>query len=196
VKSSFIETIKSIDGKVCHIEYHQKRYTEVLNSFGINEIKDLNEFLKPPKYGLYRCRLVYSTTNLKNIEVTYHKYEKRKVETLKIVYDDNIEYSQKQSDRSEFDRLYALRDICDDILIVKNKLITDTSIANIAFYDNGVWLTPKSPLLRGTTRDRLLETGKIVEADIGVDDLKRFSKVALLNAMIDFDIITDISFIN
>jgi 4-amino-4-deoxychorismate lyase len=32
--------------------------------------------------------------------------------------------------------------------------------------------------------------GKIIEEDIRVQDLKKFSKVALMNAMIDFDIIT------
>ena len=193
MKSDFIETIKALDGKAFHIEYHQKRYESVLNSFGIINKKSLEEFIKPPKEGLYRCRLKYSLSN-ENIEVTYHKYEKRNVETLKIVYDNNIEYSKKYSNRDDLDRLYALKDGCDDILIVKNNLVTDTSIANIAFYDNNIWKTPKKPLLKGTTRDRLIDEGKIVEADIGVENLNNFSKVALLNAMIDFDIITNISF--
>lgn len=196
MKTEFIETIKALDGKVYHLDYHQKRYESVLNHFGTKGVKNLVELVVPPKNGLYRCRFKYSITNPKNIEVTYHKYEKRKVESLKVVHDDSIEYSKKYSDRKELDKLFALRDECDDILIVKNNLVTDTSIANIAFYDNGVWLTPKIPLLKGTTRDRLLEEGKIVESDISVDDLKRYSKVALLNAMIDFDIISNMLFKN
>jgi len=75
-------------------------------------------------------------------------------------------------------------------LIVKNSLITDTSIANIAFFDSIRWVTPALPLLKGTTREKLLREGKIFEENIHVDDLERFSKVALMNAMIDFDIIT------
>ena len=69
-------------------------------------------------------------------------------------------------------------------------LVTDTSIANIALYNDGLWFTPKKPLLEGTTRARLLNAGKIIEKDIAVEDLNNYSRVALMNAMIDFDIIT------
>ncbi|MDQ1268165.1 MAG: 4-amino-4-deoxychorismate lyase, partial [Campylobacterota bacterium] len=86
--------------------------------------------------------------------------------------------------------LYAQRGECDDVLIVKNSLISDTTIANIAFFDSRRWVTPRAPLLKGTTRERLLRDGKIFEADIAINDLEKFSHVALMNAMIDFDIIT------
>ena len=55
---------------------------------------------------------------------------------------------------------------CDDILIIRNGLITDMSYANVAFFDGTQWLTPRIPLLAGTCRERLLETGPIREADI------------------------------
>ena len=122
--------------------------------------------------------------------MTYHEYKKREINSLKLVYDDRIDYSLKSTSRDELDALYALRGKCDDILIVKNSLVTDTSIANIAFYDSKKWITPASPLLKGTTRARLLDDGKIFESDVYLDDFKSFSKVALLNAMINFDIIT------
>ena len=70
-------------------------------------------------------------------------------------------------------------------------MITDTSIANIAFYDGEKWLTPKRPLLKGTTRARYLKSGLVIEKDIFVDDIKLFTKVALMNAMIDFDIMAE-----
>ena len=91
---------------------------------------------------------------------------------------------------SELNKLYEKCQDADDILIVKKGYLTDTSIANIALFD-GEWKTPKYPLLKGTTRQRLLDNGKIHEDDIKVQDIGRFSKVALLNAMIDFDIIAD-----
>ena len=195
MKSNFLETIKILDGEIFNIDYHQKRYENVLSSFGVKDIQDLKEFIKPPKDGIYRCRLVYSIVN-SNIEVSYHKYKKREISSLKLVYDNDIDYSKKYSERNDIDRLYKLRDKCDEILIVKNNLVADTSIANIAFYDNGVWLTPKQPLLKGTTRQRYLDNGKIIEADIFIEDINKYSKVALLNAMIDFDIISNISFKN
>jgi len=191
VNNTFLETIKSLDGKIFHLHYHQKRYERVLNSFGIKDIQNLEEFLNPPLRGLYRCRLIYDiSSNPHAISVTYHEYKKREINTLKLVYDDTIEYLFKSTSREALDALFTLRDGCDDVLIIKNNLVTDTTIANIAFYSDGLWVTPKKTLLKGTTRERLLDEGKIIEKDIKVDELNNFSKVALLNAMIDFDIIS------
>jgi 4-amino-4-deoxychorismate lyase len=72
---------------------------------------------------------------------------------------------------------------------VQGGLVSDTTIANVAFFDGSVWLSPKKPLLEGTTRARLLDEKKIHLADIEANDLKRFKKIALLNAMIGFDIL-------
>ena len=191
MSSIFLETIKAIDGEIFNISYHQERYESVLKKFNIKHSQDLKELLTPPKIGTYRCRLTYDLSKEPHaFNVTYHKYEKREIETLRLLYNDNIEYSLKSACRDELDALYKLRDGCDDVLIVKNSLITDTTIANIAFFDSKRWVTPKSPLLMGTTRERLLREGKIFQESIYVSDLKNFSKVALMNAMIDFDIIT------
>lgn len=190
MKNEFLETIKIDAGKVWHLEYHQKRYESVLKHFGVDRYKKLEDFIKPPKKGLYRCRLVYTPEDIKKISVEYIEYEKKDIKTLKLVYDDEIDYPLKFTDRSELNKLYEKCQDADDILIVKKGYLTDTSIANIALFD-GEWKTPKYPLLKGTTRQRLLDNGKIHEDDIKVQDIGRFSKVALLNAMIDFDIIAD-----
>ncbi len=187
----FLETIRAVDGEVFNISYHQERYESVLEKFNISDRQNLKEFIKPPKTGIYRCRLTYDLSKEPHtLGVTYHDYKKREIGSLKLVYEDNIDYSLKSACRNELDALYGLRGKCDDILIVKNSLITDTTIANIAFYDSKRWVTPAFPLLKGTTRERLLQDGKIFEENIYVDDLKHFSKVALMNAMVDFDIIT------
>lgn len=184
----FLETIKVQDGKLFHLEYHQKRYESVLASLGVTHFQNLQLFLNPPKQGLYRCRVLYSKDSL---EVSYHPYSKRSITKLKLVFDDSIEYAKKYADRSKLDEHFAQKQEADDILIIKNKLVSDTSIANIAFFDGEKWLTPSKPLLQGTTRARLLDKGEIFEADIHVNDLKNYTKVALLNAMIDFDIIAE-----
>jgi len=187
VSETFLETIKAIDGVVFNLSYHQKRYESVLESFGMKEFKNLQEYLSPPLKGLYRCRLTY---DLENMDITYHEYKKREVNSLKLVYDDSIEYSKKSTSRENINQLFEKRAECDDILIVKNSIIRDTSIANVALYSDGIWFTPSKPLLKGTTWQRLLDEGKIAEKEIKVQDLKEYSKVALMNAMIDFDIIT------
>ncbi|WP_294964358.1 aminotransferase class IV family protein [Sulfurimonas sp.] len=187
MSKNYLETIKSLDGEIFNILYHQRRYESVLKSLGVSDFKNLKEFLNPPASGLYRCRLSYDE---QEINITYHKYKKRDIKSIKLVYDDEIDYSKKYSDRSALDNLFKKKENCDEILIVKNSLITDTTIANVVFYNDGLWYTPKKPLLKGTTRARLLDAGKIIEKDIYVKDLKDYSKVALMNAMIDFDIIT------
>jgi len=190
--SRFIETIKVLDGEVYHLEYHQKRYESVLDSLGIEDKKDLSEFLNPPPWGLYRCRLEYGE---ESIDVTYHEYKKREITTLKLIFDNKIEYSSKSSNRESIESLFKKKDEADDILIIKDLLVTDTSIANIAFYSNGSWVTPKNPLLKGTTRARLIDEGKLQERDIKSGELRSFSQVALLNAMIDFDILERCEFL-
>jgi len=187
VNKTYLETIKSFNGEIFNLFYHQKRYESVLRSLLISDFKNLQDYLNPPTSGLYRCRLVYDK---KNISVTYHEYKKREVKSLKLVHDNEIEYSKKSTNREILDKLFEKKEDCDEILIVKNSLVTDTSIANIAFYNDGLWFTPKKPLLEGTTRARLLDEGKIIEKDIAVEDLNNYSRVALMNAMIDFDIIT------
>ena len=192
MNKSYFETIKIIDSKPLHMPYHQKRYESVLTSLGIKEFENLEDYIKAPEIGLYKCRLVYTPHA---ISVTYDAYKKREISFLKLIFNNDIEYATKSTSRRELDALYAKKDECDDVLIIKNLLVTDTSIANIAFYKNGIWITPKQPLLEGTTRSRLLDEGKIVEADIKVRELRTFSKVALLNAMIDFDILDRCEFL-
>ena len=184
--SSYLETIKALDGKLYHLEYHQARYERVLKSLGVIEYKRVQDYINPPKNGLFRCRVLY---NINSISVTYHEYKKRKVETLKIVYDDFIDYQLKAENRENLNILYKQRESCDDVLIVKNGLLTDTTIANIALYKDGIWYTPKKPLLYGTTRERLLKEKKIITKKIYISDIFDYTKVALLNAMVDFDII-------
>lgn len=191
--NTFFETIKAVDGKLFHMPYHQKRYEDVLQAHGIKEVQELESYIKAPPHGLYRCRLVYDTQGA--ISLTYHEYKKKEISSLKLIFNNDIKYTFKSTNRDNIDALYNKKDEGDDILIIKNLFVTDTSIANIALYRDGIWVTPKSPLLKGTTRQRLLDEGKIKEADINVSELRTFTKVALLNAMIEFDVLDRCEFL-
>lgn len=187
VKSEFFETIKIEDGAIFHLEYHQRRYESVLRAHGLKNFQPLEQFIEAPAKGLYRCKVIYNVADEK-IETLYFPYTAGTITTLKLVYDDHIEYSYKSTDRSALENLFEQREKSDEILIVKNGLLTDTSKANIALLQDKKWWTPKRPLLAGTTRQRLLEEKKIFETDITVDALKNFEKFSLMNAMIDFQI--------
>ena len=196
VNNIFLETIKIVDGEIFNIDYHQKRYESVLEEFGVKNFKDLKSLINPPEYGLYRCRLTYDLSiSPHKIEVEFLEYKKRNIKTLKVIFDNDIDYKYKSTCRDNLDKLYNLRDECDDIIIIKNLLVTDTSIANIAFYTDSGWITPKTPLLKGTTRQRLIDEDKLIEVDIKVQDIKKFSKIALLNSMIGFDVLESCEFL-
>jgi len=187
VNKKYLETIKIIDGVAQNLEYHQWRLESVVATLQGSWRYDLSQLLNPPKKGLYRCRFVYDGDTYSQ---EYFAYTKRQVNSLKLISNKSIEYSKKYENRDALNALFTLRESCDDILIVQDGFVRDTSIANIAFYDGKEWVTPKKPLLKGTCRQRMLEGGKITTATIRVEDIMHFKRVALMNAMIDFDIIT------
>jgi len=184
----FFETIKIDEGKIFNIDYHNKRLNKTIKeNFFIDSQIDLKNFIDPPKRGLYRCKVIYDK---KILDIKYYPYQKRKIKSFKLIQSD-IEYSYKYLNREKLDALFEEKGEADEIIIVKNSLITDTSIANIAFFDTKRWITPKKPLLKGTMRENLLYKKIIFEEDIRVDQIKKFKKIALMNAMIGFYIIEE-----
>ena len=177
----YFETIRCEDFEVFHLPYHQARMAKTV---GVNF--DLVEYIYPPTAQLYKCKVMYDKNGI--LEIEYDLYKKRPINSFALIFDDNIEYSKKELDRDEIDLLFSKRAEADEIIIIKNGLLTDTSIANIAILHDDKWLTPKLPLLEGTTRKRLLDEGKIIEANITPTMLRNASKLALMNAMIGFDI--------
>lgn len=181
---ALLETIRCESGHPCNLSYHQQRVDRSLKELGYSRHLDLAQYINVPDRALYRCRVVYDATSVK---VEYIPYQKRAVRTLRLIQADGLDYALKYADRTDIDKLFAQRNGADDILIVQNGLITDSSIANIAFFDGTKWLTPEHPLLKGTTRARLLDENNIFESEIELDDLTKFTTFALLNAMIGFE---------
>ena len=165
-----------------YLDYHQKR---IAKTVGLNI--NLYDYIYPPTNELLKSKVIYDTNGI--LDIQYTKYIKKDIETFKLIYDNNITYNKKSMDRKELDNLYQQKQNADEIIIVKNDLITDTSIANIAIYNGKNWLTPKEPLLEGTTRNRLILENKLIEKDITIEQLKNGKKLALLNAMIGFHIV-------
>lgn len=183
----YFETIKCEDMEILNLEFHEKR---VANTIAMN--LNLQDYIYPMSDETLRCKVVYDESGI--LKVDYFPYKKKEAKSFKLVYSDEIEYSKKYLDRSSLDELSNQKEDCDEIIIVKNALITDTSIANIAIYDGKSWLTPKKPLLEGSTKNRLLLSKGLIEKDITVEMLLSCEKFALMNAMIDFDEIKDYSF--
>jgi len=186
--SLLFETIKVDNSKVTNIDYHNERLNRSRNAlFGSRNSVDIKKLIKVPgnlQLRVARCRIVYNE-EIRKIE--YFPYEPRIIKSLKIVDCDDIDYSFKYYDRSRLDELLKLKGKADEILIIKNGLVTDTSFSNIVFYDGEKWITPSDPLLKGTKREQLLKEKIISETEIRVSDLKTFQKAVLVNAMLGLE---------
>lgn len=122
------------------------------------------------------------------------EYHVKPIRSLRLVTHDTIDYSHKSTDRSQLNALYRQRGDADDVLVVKNGLITDTWYANVALLKGDQWYTPASPLLKGTKRAQLIHDGKLVETDVTPDKLDDYSQISIINAMIDLgDLVMSIS---
>lgn len=187
-----LETIKIENGQIANLSYHQIRCDQSRQIlFGSTDRLDLSSIIEAPKHGVYRCRILYGIS-LHSIE--YIPYSPKKITSLKIVPSD-IDYSFKYADRKTLDALLLANKEVDEVIIEKNGYLTDTTIANIAFYDGRQWFTPETPLLKGTMRAKLIEEGFLQTKNIKREDLGEYTQVALMNAMIGFKIINPVKIV-
>ena len=181
----YIESLRVVDGHICNLTYHQQRMNRTrLEVFGQPTPLLLNDVFKGIKApsGLAKLRFVYDEAGIHDISCT--PYTRKNIHSLRLVYDDNISYPYKSTDRSALNELKKQQGDCDEILIVRDNHLTDTSYTNIALYDGEQWFTPSTPLLCGTMRQRLLDCGLLQEREIMVSDIPNYQYISLFNAMI------------
>ncbi|WP_308600054.1 aminotransferase class IV [uncultured Dysgonomonas sp.] len=187
MKPSFSEVIKICNGKIFNLPAHIERMNFTLQSFFCSTIPfSLKDEDIPLEFreGLVKCRIVYS---LENLEIEYSHYIFREINSLKIIHDNSIDYSFKYADRRAFERLMAQKENCDDILIVKNGFVTDTSFTNVVFESDKGLFTPSTCLLPGTKMQTLLKERVIKEKVIRIEDIEDYRKLYLINAMMGIE---------
>lgn len=189
-----VESIKLKDGVFYRLKFHQERVDKAFEACFPNEepislFDNLYQTMIPQE-GIYKCRIVYDV-DVQLVEIL--PYVRREINSLKLVYTDMKSHFYKLEDRTLYNEAFAKRGECDDVLLVRNGLLTDASYSNIALFDGNNWFTPRVPLLYGVNRADLLKQEKLIEKDINVGDLKDYQKIALFNAMIEFgELILDI----
>ncbi len=152
--------------------------------FGARDEIDLRDYIHPESYReRTKCRVEYGREVLR---VEYAPYHMHSVRSLRLVVCDGIDYSYKSTDRRCLNDLFARRAGADDILVIRDGLLTDTSICNVALWNGTCWITPARPLLCGTMRASLLDKGLIRAGDIPVEDLSGYTRIRLFNALIGF----------
>jgi 4-amino-4-deoxychorismate lyase len=182
----FVETIKVFDNKILNIDSHNKRLNlTIKDNFFKNSDIDLRNFIDVSHNK--KVRVVYSN-KIENIE--YSNIEQREFKKFKLIHDNNINYKYKSTNRESFNK-YIDKTQFDDIIIIKDGFLTDTSIANIYFYKDDKWFTPITPLLFGTKREELINKMNIKQINIDLNFVQNSEKMAISNAIIGFYICED-----
>ncbi|MBU2524971.1 MAG: aminotransferase class IV [Bacteroidetes bacterium] len=183
----FLETIKIEAGRMPHLRWHQRRMNEIFAHFYKEECAwNLGQIIHVPdvfQQGIVKCRVVY---NDQTYQIEFIPYQIREIRRIQAVEIDILDYPFKYAKREAFQILQQQFPEADDILIVKNGFLTDSSYANIALFDGQKWVTPNTFLLNGTCRQRLLAEKRITEDEIHLKDLNRYQSVTFFNAMMDF----------
>ncbi len=183
-----LESIRIENGEAKLLSQHQGRMQKSLQNIGkhmefsILECVSLHKF---GKHNIYKLRITYNHTNFQSEIIKYHP---KSIKSVQLVEDNNIKYDLKYSNRAIIEKLYQNKQNADDIIIVKNGEITDSSFANILFFDGKEWHTPKAPLLKGIMREHLLSQEKIKEKSIKTQDITLYKSFMFINALLPFDI--------
>jgi 4-amino-4-deoxychorismate lyase len=187
----FVETICIKNGKARNLGYHVKRMNRTIREFfpdmaPVTETDLIGDI--PTQEGILKARVVYGQQGI--VERTFAPYTTRCIQSIAVVEDNSISYSWKSTNRSMLvkQREKALQ--ADEVIIVKDGCITDTSYTNICFFDGCEWFTPDTPLLPGTMRQYLLDRGLIKERRIRIADLRKYQKLSLINAMMELGDLT------
>jgi len=183
----FIETIKIENGIAHNLGLHLERASETcFHHFGVRTVFPfetiINEIRSSHNEGIYKLRIIYTD---KIEHYTIEQYQPKIVKTLKIVDGGNIDYSFKYEDRSELEKLLSLRGECDDIIIIKDGFVTDTSYSNIVFMVGGKLFTPSNFILSGIKRESMLQKGLIYAREIRFSEIDSFEKIFMINSMLD-----------
>lgn len=185
-----LESIRLADGQMELLAYHQVRmeysFLNYYNSKCPFVLYDILKTYDLPQTGIYKLRFLY---NDRQFELEILPYTPKKIQTLQIVFDDTIQYSLKYTARTPLDNLHELRKSCDDVLIIKQKMVTDTTFCNILLRGKDEhWYTPTDCLLKGVQRARLLREERIIQRSIGIFNLQEYTHFMLINSMMPPDI--------
>ena len=181
----FIEVIKVVNGVFVNPQPHIQRILRTTEHFFEKPLyAQFTKDMIPANMqdcALVKCRIVYGSDI---VSIDYEPYVMRTIKNLALVEHNAFKYHN----RDLINQLKARAKEADDILIIKNSQVTDTSFSNVVFEDyKGNLFTPKSTLLAGTKRKQLLKMGVIQEKEIYADDITSYKGLYLINAMIDIE---------
>jgi 4-amino-4-deoxychorismate lyase len=185
-----LESIKCINGRLQDLDYHQNRVNRALEAFyPERDPLILKKEISIPAAlsGVFKCRFTYGNLNY---SFEFIPYTAKRIKSLRLIEVEAYHYPHKFLDRTSINTFFQKRNDSDDIIMTKEGMITDTSYANLAFYDGENWYTPDTPLLPGIKRQKLIDLEILKPIKISREDLSCYQKVSLINAMLELEDIT------
>jgi 4-amino-4-deoxychorismate lyase len=184
-----LETIRCQNGELENLFYHEARLARARRDlFGQTDRWYLEEAITVPDTlapeQVYRCRVLYGAGGIESVE--FIPYQVRPVQRLELTDLGTLGYDYKFADRRALNAAVD-RSAADEVLFVRDGLLTDASYANVALFDGASWYTPHAPLLAGTRRAQLLAEGVLIPERLAAEDLRYFQKIRLLNALMRWE---------
>ncbi len=188
----FLESICINDGRPENLEAHIERMhlTALEHGFRLPVLPTIASVL--PNHltqGKVKWRILYRE-EIQTME--FLPYKPKTVRSLRLV-EGNPDYTFKYADRSALEDLLTQKGDCDEILVVREGLVTDTSYSNVVLQQGDQFYTPTSYLLNGTRRQQLLRSGRIKEREIRATDLTGTTASFLLTPLLDIGETTSIA---
>jgi 4-amino-4-deoxychorismate lyase len=184
----FFESIAILNGQARNLNFHQFRIDQTFKKFYPHTESHHLEYLLAKEiktdHPLLKCKFSYNDKSFKFYTLPY---KQKSFQGFQLIRCNNLQYDYKFTDRSNLDKLTNLIPDENQIIIVRNNLLTDSTFSNLIFFDNYRWLTPAKPLLEGTMRSSLLAELRIYEELISTDHLHLFKSFKLINALNSID---------
>ncbi|HAQ39250.1 MAG TPA: aminotransferase class IV [Saprospiraceae bacterium] len=184
----FLETIKIDHGQVRNLEFHQQRMDKTIRDMYqvLNPILLSEQITCPAQLNdqVVKCRVLY---DLGSLDTSFESYFLKEKIFFRVVHVVKRFYPYKYTDRSVINDLMLHKQACDDIIIVVDRMLTDSSVANLVFRKNKSLYTPEQPLLRGTKRQSYIDQGRIRPRKILVSELQTYDAFKCINAMMDLE---------
>ncbi|MEO5794342.1 MAG: aminodeoxychorismate synthase component I [Rhodoferax sp.] len=190
---ALLETLAMVDGSLRHRDAHLARMQAAAAHFGtpwnqehVHQV--LQTILRPQ--GAWRVRLLLDAQGQATAEAYPLEASPALVHLqladrpLAAAHSEFVRF--KTTRRAHYDAFTSTQPgVFDTLLWNAAGEITECTRGNIALRLDGQWVTPPLAcgLLRGIGRDNALQTGRVVEAVVRVDDLPRVEALAFVNSL-------------
>jgi branched-subunit amino acid aminotransferase/4-amino-4-deoxychorismate lyase len=143
--------------------------------------------------GVWRTRLLVDASGAATVECLPLVHDESRVWRVGLapspVASDDSSLRVKTTRREIYERAKAARPDLDDVLLWNERdEITESTIANVVVELDGTWWTPPVAcgLLPGVFRAAVLEARMVVEGVVTKDDIRRATRLWLINSLRDW----------